>query len=516
MDRKVPHLLSQKILIVDDEPAFQKMMESQLEKKNFEVIPCLDSEEAIHAIEVHLPQLVLMDIMMPKLDGLTLIRLIRELNLKSYLPIIVVTARNETRDLVEALEAGADDYISKPFEFVELYARIMNMLRLKTLHDSLITKTNQLNEANLQINHLNLTLEEANRELKKKVYDMHNLFEISFKVMGVTEEEQLINTALLNALGIFTAKSVMLLQVDPDDHDNFVVKQSRGFLSDKVSQFSVRREDRLIRYLEFIKKPFQIKDMTYEFQNVMPILQELEIKAMAPLFQEGEIFGVLCLGPPVSNKEYSPDVLEIFGTMTNMLSVALHNAQNFEQIKAQSYTDEMTGLHNYRYFTMRLREEIARANRNKTLLSLLILDVDYFKNYNDTLGHPAGDEVLRQLSTLLKKSVRDNDIVARYGGEEFAIILPSAEREGTLRLADRIRIAVEKHHFPNQEIQPGGVLTISIGVAIFPDDAITMEDIIVAADRALYGAKASGRNRVVEFQHIGSLSNNLKPENKQS
>ncbi len=450
MDRKVARLASQIILIVDDEPAFHKMMQSQLEKKNFEVISCLDSEEAIHSIEVHLPHLVLMDIMMPKLDGLTLIRLIRELNLKSYLPIIVVTARNDTRDLVEALEAGADDYISKPFEFVELYARIMNMLRLKSLQDSLMAKTNQLNEANLQINHLNLALTEANRELKKKVYDLHNLFEISFKVMGQTEEDQLINTALLNALGVFTAKGVMFLQVDPDDRDTFVIKQSKGFLSDKISQFSVRREDRLLRYLEFIKKPFQVKDVTYEFDNMMPLLQELEIKAMAPLFQEGELFGILCLGPPVSNQEYSPDMLEIFGTMTNMLSVALHNAQNFEQIKALSYTDEMTGLHNYRYFSMRLREEIARSKRNESSLSLLILDVDFFKNYNDTLGHPAGDEVLRQLSTLLKQSVRDNDIVTRYGGEEFAIILPATDKKGATILAERIRLAVEKHRFPNR------------------------------------------------------------------
>ena len=507
MEKNAPRAASQKILIVDDEPAFQKMMESQLERKNFDVIACMKSEEAIHAVEVNLPQLVLMDIMMPNIDGLTLIRQIRQINLKSYLPIIVVTARNEPKDLVEALEAGADDYISKPFEFTELYARIMNMLRLKSLQDSILTKTNQLNEANLQINHLNHVLTETNKELKKKVYDMHNIFEISFKVMGHTEEDKLINTALLNALGIFTAKSVMLLQVDPDDHDTFVIKQSRGFLNNKITEFSIQRDDRLIRYLEFIKKPFQIKDVIYEFENMMPLLQELEIKAIAPLFQEEEIIGILCLGPGVSNEEYPPDVLEMLGIMTNMLSVALHNAQNFEQIKALSYTDEMTGLHNYRFFTMRLREEIARAKRNELSLSLLILDVDYFKNYNDALGHPVGDEVLRQLSTLLKSSVRDNDIVARYGGEEFAVILPATDLAGAVRLAERIRVKVEKHRFPSEEIQPGGVLTISIGIAVYPDNATNMEDAIVAADRALYFAKASGRNRVIEFNHINSPTN---------
>jgi diguanylate cyclase (GGDEF)-like protein len=201
----------------------------------------------------------------------------------------------------------------------------------------------------------------------------------------------------------------------------------------------------------------------------------------------------------------------MLGILTNMLSVALHNSQNFEQIKALSYTDEMTGLHNYRFFTMRLREEIARAKRNESSLSLLILDVDYFKNYNDALGHPAGDEVLRQLSNLLKSSVRDNDIVARYGGEEFAVILPATEIDGAAKLAERIRVKVEKHHFPSEEIQPGGVLTISIGIAVFPDNANNMEDAIVAADRALYFAKASGRNRVVEFNNINSSTTNPNP-----
>jgi diguanylate cyclase (GGDEF)-like protein len=141
----------------------------------------------------------------------------------------------------------------------------------------------------------------------------------------------------------------------------------------------------------------------------------------------------------------------------------------------------------------------------------LILDVDFFKNYNDALGHPAGDEVLRQLSTLLKSSVRDNDIVARYGGEEFAVILPATDIEGATKLAERIRIKVEKHRFPNEEIQPGGVLTISIGIAVYPDNATNMEDAIVAADRALYFAKTSGRNRVVEFNHINHPTTDSNP-----
>ncbi len=491
-----------KIMVVDDEAAFQKLIKSQLEKQNFEVSSCLKSEEALKMIEANSPNLVLMDLMMPTLDGISLIKQIRELPFRSYLPIVVVTAKNDPRDLIEALDAGADDYISKPFEFDELYARIKNMLRLKSLQDSILNKTEKLNAANEKINHLNQVLTDTNRQLKKKVYDMHNIFEISFRVMGHTEVDRLVNTALLNALGIFTAKSVMLLMLDPDHQENFVVKDSRGFLSDKANDLVIDREDRLIRYLEFIKKPLQIKEVLYDFETVMPVLQQLEIRAITPLFQDEEIFGILCLGPNVSDQEYSPDVLEMMAIMANMLSLALHNAQNFEQIKAMSYTDEMTGLHNYRFFSLRLKEELARAKRNVSTLALLILDVDFFKNYNDALGHPAGDDVLRQLSTILKNTVRDNDIVARYGGEEFAIILPSTDQHGAHVLGERLREKVEQYVFPSEEIQPEKNLTISVGIAMYPEHAVTVEDIIIAADRALYHAKQTGRNRVVHFHEI--------------
>jgi diguanylate cyclase (GGDEF)-like protein len=370
------------------------------------------------------------------------------------------------------------------------------------LQDSIQTKSNELNEANLQINHLNRNLTNTNRELKKRVYDLHNIFEISFKVMGQTEVDSLVNTALLNALGIFTAKSAMLLLIDPDDPETFRVSDSRGFFSPNIDQFSIPRGDKIIKYLEIVRKPIQVEDVLYEFESIQNNLEELEIKIIAPMFQEEEVLGIFCLGPNVSGQEYPIDIMEIIGIMTNMLSVALQNARNFEQIKALSYTDEMTGLHNYRFFTMRLKEELARARRNNASLSLLILDVDFFKNYNDTLGHPAGDEILRRLSIILKSSVRDNDIVARYGGEEFAVVLPSTDENGAVILAERIREKVEDFKFPKQNIQPHGNLTISIGIAIFPDNAINLDDIIVAADRALYFAKESGRNRVVAFGKI--------------
>lgn len=251
--------------------------------------------------------------------------------------------------------------------------------------------------------------------------------------------------------------------------------------------------------MELIKKAFQIRNISEEFRDVVPQLRELDIEVLSPLYQNDELTGLLCLGPNFKDEEYSLDQLETLGIVSNMLAVAVSNATLYENIRAMSYTDGMTSLHNYRFFELRIKEEISRARRDGSQLSLLILDVDYFKNYNDTLGHPAGDDVLRKVSKILQTSVRDNDIVARYGGEEFAVILSGAEKQGAIKLAERIRAKVEDASFYKEEIQPSGQLTISLGVASFPDDAIREEDLIQNADKALYQAKKNGRNRVVAY-----------------
>lgn len=500
--KKSPAANMSKILIVDDEEAIHRLLSRSLKKNGYAVESCLESTSLIETIEGCKPDLVLMDLMMPYLDGISATKRIRNLDLPSYLPIIVITAKVEIKDMVLALEAGADDYITKPFELEEILARIKNMLRLKKLQDRLMHKTAELDEANQQINRLNQVLVNTNRQLQKKIYDFHSLFEVSYRVMGQLELRHLTNLALLNLLGIITTQSVILLIANKEDNDMFEVVDAKGFNQEAVSDFTVFRHDKLVHYLEIIKKPFQIDNVNREFQEIIPALKKMGIQVVSPLFRNEEIFGILFIGPNIKGIEYSEDNLETLAIMTNMLAIALYNAQMYQHIKTLSYTDGMTGLHNYRYFRMRLKEEIARARRENSKLTLSIIDVDHFKNYNDRIGHPAGDEILRKIGKILKNSVRDNDIVARYGGEEFALILPATDQKGAYTLAERIRHKVEESHFSREEIQPEGKITISTGISTFPEDAATVEDLVIAADQALYHAKYTGRNKVVKAKEV--------------
>jgi diguanylate cyclase (GGDEF)-like protein len=167
-----------------------------------------------------------------------------------------------------------------------------------------------------------------------------------------------------------------------------------------------------------------------------------------------------------------------------------------QRLEKLAITDGLTNLHNHRFFHERLALEAERSQRSRHELALLMVDVDHFKLYNDRHGHPAGDVVLRQVAQLLAEGRRANDIVARYGGEEFALILVDTPKGQAAELGERLRQRIAAHAFPHGDEQPGGKLTVSVGVAAMPDDAQTCAALLDAADGALYAAKRAGRNRV--------------------
>ena len=166
-----------------------------------------------------------------------------------------------------------------------------------------------------------------------------------------------------------------------------------------------------------------------------------------------------------------------------------------EEAVLLSYIDDMTGIYNHRFFIQQLTMEVGRQERYPVPLSLLMIDIDYFKHYNDTNGHLAGDQALKTTALLIQRGVRQTDVVARYGGEEFSAILLNANKEGAMEIAERVRRNVAETRFPNEKLQPNGDLTVSIGVSTFSPPITTLTDLLREADNALYRAKRGGRNR---------------------
>jgi diguanylate cyclase (GGDEF)-like protein len=208
--------------------------------------------------------------------------------------------------------------------------------------------------------------------------------------------------------------------------------------------------------------------------------------------------GVILLDIPKGRVPLSDIDMAAAMRLLDTASLAVSNALLHEETVQLSKTDGLTGLKNYREFKEAFQAELLRSKRYQRTSSLLMFDVDHFKRYNDTYGHPQGDALLKNMAELIQNSFKDTDIVARYGGEEFAVLLVETGAKGqAVAAAERLRAMVEHHKFSHEETQPGGNVTISIGVSCYPEDGLSSEELIQAADEALYRAKNEGRNRVV-------------------
>ena len=217
----------------------------------------------------------------------------------------------------------------------------------------------------------------------------------------------------------------------------------------------------------------------------------------APMIHQDRLFGLMSVAEPAYRP---PHLKKLLSAVADLAAISLHNAHLLGGFAHRAETDGLTGLSTRRSFAYHLAEEVVRCRNYGDPLSLLMLDVDHFKHYNDTNGHPAGDEVLRGVADVLRKSFRKTDMVARYGGEEFVVIMSGLQKDQAYALADRVRVSIQNIDFPHSARQPLGRVTISAGVATFPQDAATGDELLSSADRALYDAKRAGRNRVVPYQ----------------
>lgn len=337
----------------------------------------------------------------------------------------------------------------------------------------------------------------ANKEIRRKVYELHNLVEASNDIYSILDFKQLINSSLLTVIGQVGFQKAFILLYD-NISKKFNQIHHKGFVDSNFKKINFELTSPIVSYFFKNRTPFYINrlEQNKNLSGFAKELKKLGILVIAPLIYSERLQGIIGAGEKLHYQDFTDADFEIFHILVNIISISIGNSHMFQEIKTLSLTDGMTGLHNYRYFEDRLKEELNRAKRHKKSISLMILDIDHFKNYNDTLGHQAGDEILRTLGKILKNTIRDEDIVARYGGEEFCIILPGIEKQGIPILGERVRKKVESEKFFKEEVQPGGKLTISIGTATFPEDASNFSKLVEKADKALYQAKNEGRNQL--------------------
>ncbi len=221
-----------------------------------------------------------------------------------------------------------------------------------------------------------------------------------------------------------------------------------------------------------------------------------------PLKAKDEVNGLIIADNIYTQKPISQDDIKIFTMLANQAGLAIENSHLYEMVVLQSLTDPITGLWNHRFFQEKLTEELNQAILLKQPLSLVMIDIDDFKKINDTYGHQHGDQLLKNMAQILTNSSRDIDFVCRYGGEEFAIILSGANLDQGWDIAERLRKRIEEYSFPEPSEGQSLHMTISLGLANYPDDAMNKEDLIAMADKAMYIAKFSGKNKTCFANHF--------------
>ncbi|GKX35855.1 MAG: PleD family two-component system response regulator [Rhizobiaceae bacterium MnEN-MB40S] len=452
--------MTARILVVDDIAANRKMLATRLQAEYFEVETAADGRQAIDICTTTAVDLVLLDIMMPGLDGYEVCRFIKSDPRTMHIPVIMITALDQLQDRVKGLQAGADDFLSKPVNETQLVARVKSLVRLKTMTDELRVRAQTA---------MNLGIEKfinSNAELDSR--------------KGLTllvSERGLSRTRLKAALRKFAdvtevADPGEALSIATGADFELVIVDARLASHDPLRLCSQLRSNEATRFIPLLL-----------------ICQEGD---------EGLVHRALDLG--VNDYILAPvDPNELIArcrTQFKRKRFNDHLRSSVQNSITLSVTDPLTGLYNRRYLDSHLVTLIKRAQERGRALSIIMLDVDRFKLVNDEHGHDAGDAVLTEFATRIRGVIRGIDLSCRIGGEEFVIVLPDTSANDARMIAERLRQAVENAPFRIGKEAPGLNLTASFGVSglVEGDSAASL---IKRADTALLAAKRAGRNLVI-------------------
>jgi len=448
----------EKILIIEDDRFFQEAFSDLLQKEGYEVECASGGSQGLEMLAANHFDLVITDLIMPGIDGMEVLSRVKGSN--PDIDVIMVTGNTNLESAIFALKHGARDYLIKPVNPEEFRHSVALCLQQRRL----------LNE---------------NEELRKMV----SLFQVSQTIASCLELERIYHLmveAVARELGV--GRYLGFFQTD----NQLELKEVRGLTSDSAEHYRKVIQSSL---------PGKLPTNHRIDTGTLPgeAADTFEEACLIYVCNRGMFHGVIVLFSEPGNR--LPDIQLERKNILFLLeqsSQAFENAETYSRAKDMLFIDDLSGLFNHRYLDVALNHELKRAERHSSQLAVLFLDIDFFKNINDTYGHLVGSRVLRETGSLLQKTVREIDVVIRYGGDEFTIILVETGGDAARMVAERIRKRVESHVFLAAEGYTIR-LTCSIGYACCPDDTLSKYELLEMADKAMYSGKSSGKNCVSHF-----------------
>lgn len=452
--------MTARILVVDDIPANVKLLETRLLAEYFEVLTAENGYKALQICDTTQVDVVLLDIMMPGIDGFEVCERLKANPRTAHIPVIMVTALDQPSDRVRGLKAGADDFLTKPAHDLQLISRVKSLVRLKTLSDELRLRAETAHK---------LGMDELIRLTENRIDEAAQILLVDGRA---SSQERILKTL----------KPVADLTIMPDAKSTLFEAAENGFdlviVNSNLEDFDPLRLCSQLRSLERTR--------------YIPIL------FIADQGQEELIARALDLG--VNDYIMRPlDPNELMARVLTQIRRKRYNDRlrmSVQHTIELAVTDGLTGLNNRRYLDGHLKQLFERAKHRKRPLSLCLVDIDRFKLVNDTYGHEAGDEVLKQFAGRVRASLRGADLACRYGGEEFVLLLPDTGPDHAAAAAERLRMVILEKPFTLSNGQSLAI-TASMGLSWMTEAMDSPEKLLRQADDALYQAKNGGRNRVV-------------------
>ena len=448
--------MTARILIVDDVPANTRLLEAKLSAEYYQVASAKDGFEALRMAQEWQPDLILLDVMMPGMDGFECCRKLKEDPATLHIPVVMITALGEPAERLHGLESGADDFLTKPVEYETLMARVRSLVRLKRLLDEWRARGDTARAMGLTSETVALPSVTGARALVVDDWDLG----------AQTTQEALSRDGIIAGRARSGREALALSSAIPFDLivlSLSLIEEDPLKLASSLRAADATRDVPLLLIAEPEERESILRgfDLGANDWLVLP-LDENELRARAR--------------NQIRRKFYQDRLRTDLGTA---LALAL--------------IDPLTGMYNQRYLMRHLRGLLEGGQQRE--LAVLMVDVDHFKSVNDDYGHATGDKALRAIADALRANTRAFDSLARYGGEEFVVVMPGTGLDDAWLAAERLRVAVEQTEFPCEA--PHTIrLTVSIGIGCSPLHATTPEALLQAADVALYSAKRAGRNRV--------------------